>query len=159
MTDVTHTTLEQLLGAYRATLYRVWAPGAELLLRVDQHEPKLTKLFREAWVEGAALLTAWNPGSVSRPLHVNQSRQQALERELRAAGCACLRARNEPGVDSATREQWSEEAVLALGITLEKAQELAICHEQLAFLWIGTDATPRLMTTTTHGRGVSNLRD
>lgn len=148
MTDVTHTTLEQLLAAYRASCYRVWAPGGELLLRVDQHEPKLAKLLREAWVEGAALLTAWNPRSTPQPLHVNQSRQAALERELRTAGCACLRARNEPAVDSATNAQWIEESVLALGLTLGKAHELAAGHDQLAFLWITSDATPRLMTTT-----------
>jgi len=147
MQDVTHTTLEQLLAAYRAARYRVWAPGGDLLLQVDRQEPRLAKLLREAWVGEAALLTAWNPGSVPQPLHVNQSRQSELERELRNAGCACLRARNEPAVDSATSQEWIEESVLALGITLDKAHELAAHHGQVAFLWITSDATPRLVTT------------
>jgi hypothetical protein len=148
MQDVTHTTLEQLLTAYRAARYRVWAPGGEFLLQVDRPEPRLAKLLREAWVEGAALLTAWNPGSVEQPLHVNQSMQSDLERELSNAGCACVRARNEPAVDSSTNQDWIEESVLALGITLAKAHELAAHHGQVAFLWISSDATPRLVTTT-----------
>lgn len=137
-----------LLAAYRATCYRVSAPGRELLLRIDQSDAQLAKLLREAWVSHAALLTAWNPGSRPQPLEQNRALQTQLVRELEAAGYPCLAGRNEAASpDPATEHTWNEDSVLALDIPLDAARTFAARYGQLAFLWIDEQATPRLVVT------------
>lgn len=135
----------QLAGMYRRTTYRVWAPGRELQLRVGMYDPGLAKLLREAWVQEAALLTAWNPGSRRCSREANESAQQRLLEELAQAGHPCLRARNEPDAPGGTGEDWTEESVLALALTLPAARALASRYGQVAFLWIDTGATPQLV--------------
>lgn len=144
MADEPGTTVDALLTAYRATCYRIHAPGAELLLRVGQHDAGLAKLLREAWVQGAAVLTAWNPRSQQQPREQNEAAQRALEQELAAAGHPCLRGRNEPD-DFATGADWVEPSVLALGLTQASARDFAVRYAQTAFLWINEDATPQLV--------------
>lgn len=136
---------QRLADAYRRTTYRVWAPGRELQLRLGKEDPGLAKLLREAWVEGAALLTAWNPGSRRCSSDENESAQQRLLVELAQAGHPCLRARNEPDAAGGPGEDWTEESVLALDLTLPAARALALRYGQVAFLWIDTRATPQLV--------------
>lgn len=145
MKPVTPPANDVLLATYRAARYRVYAPGREILLRVDAFDAELAKLLREAWVSSAALLTAWNPHSERRVDAINQSQQARLEEELQAGGYPCLRARNESGVDDST--EWNEDSVLALDLDLPAAHALAARYGQLAFLWIDAEATPRLMVT------------
>jgi len=147
MSNVTRVLPPHLLAAYRVTCYRVWAPAMELQLYVDRHDAGLAKLLHEASIDTAALLTAWNPASTPQLPDVNQAQQAVLERELRDAGIACLRGRNEPRVDSATQSPWNEDSVLALDISLDAAGELALRFGQLAYLWIDRQATPRLIAT------------
>ncbi len=144
VTSDTHALPDELLASYRAARYRVFAPGRELQLRIDQHDEGLAKLLREAWVEGAALLTAWNPGSQPQPLERNRASQKQLVRELEAAGHPCLAGRNEAATGN---EAWNEDSVLALDISLAAARALAARYGQLAFLWIDGQATPRLVIT------------
>lgn len=144
VTSDTHALPDGLLAAYRATCYRVWAPGRELQLRIDQPDEGLAKLLREAWVDGAALLTAWNPRSQRQSQQDNRALQKQLLRELEAAGRPCLVARNEAAGGD---EAWNEESVLALDISLPAARDLAARYGQLAFLWIDRQATPRLIIT------------
>jgi hypothetical protein len=138
---------DALLAAYHATCYRVQAPGTELRLHIGRHEPLLAKLLREAWVEHAALLTAWNPGSQPQEPSTNEASHQALLRELQAAGYPCLHGRNEPADGSANGDSWIEPSVLALDVTFEAARAIAARYGQLAFLWIDRQATPRLVIT------------
>lgn len=146
MPEGTRVPDEKLMSAYRNTLYRVDAPGREIVLRVDQHDDQLAKLLREAGVQRAALLTAYNPGSRPRAAQQNEAEQRALEAGLRDAGHPCLPARNEPRA-AADRPHWTERSVLVLDIGLEAAQAIAARLGQVAFLWIGADATPRLIAT------------
>lgn len=143
MSDTRSMPDDNLLAAYRATCYRVFAPGRELRLHIDQYDAQLAKLLREAWVECAALLTAWNPGS--RPLDAQQNRalQKQLVAELEAAGHPCLAGRNE----AAGNDEWNEDSVLALDLGLEAARAIALRHGQLAFVWIDQRATPQLVIT------------
>jgi hypothetical protein len=136
---------DALIAAYRATCYRVQAPGAELRLHIDRHEPLLAKLLREAWVECAALFTAWNPGSQPRDLATNEASHQALLQELQAAGYPCLHGRNEPAAGGG--DGWVEPSVLALDVSFDAARVIAARYGQLAFLWIDRQATPRLVLT------------
>lgn len=138
---------DALLAAYHATCYRVQAPGAELQLHIGRHEPLLAKLLREAWVEHAALLTAWNPGSQHRDQKTNEASHQALLQELEAAGYPCLHGRNEPAPGNGSTSGWIEPSVLALDVPLDAARAIAARYGQLAFLWIDKQATPRLVVT------------
>lgn len=138
---------DELLTAYRNTRYRVYAPGRELVLGIDRYDEGLSKLLREAWVDSAALLTAWNPDSKPHPLEENRRRQKELVRELEAAGCPCLGGRNEPGHDAQDGPDWTEESVLALDLNLQAARRIAQRYGQLAFLWTDRQATPRLIIT------------
>jgi hypothetical protein len=147
MVDEPHTAVDALVTAFRSTCYHVAAPGQDLQLRVGQYNAGLAKLLREAWVQGAALLTAWNPGSRLHAREWNEAAQQALERELAAAGHPCLPARNEPDDFATQGRTWIEASVLALGITLPAAREVAARYGQLAFLWIDESATPQLVIT------------
>lgn len=140
-------TDQQLLAAYRATTYSVAAPGRTLFLRVDQFDAQLAKLLREAGVEQAALLTAWNPRSKAQAHHLNEASQAALVHELAAAGYPCLTGRNVPTDSASTAAQWTEASVLAMGLPLTPARELAARYGQLAFVWIDHEATPRLLLT------------
>jgi hypothetical protein len=147
MKDLPGKLDETLLAAYRATCYRVQAPGAELQLRIGQPDAQLAKLLREAWVERAALLSAWNPGSQTQARERNEASHEALVRELKAAGYPCLPGMNEPDGSASGRSRWIEPSVLALDLTLEAAHEFAARYGQLAFLWIDRQATPQLMVT------------
>ncbi len=134
---------------YRRTTYRVWAPGRELQLRVGTQDPGLAKLLREAWVQEAALLTAWNPGSRHCSREANESAQQRLLQELAQGGHPCLRARNEPGAPGGPGGEWAEVSGLALDLSLPAARALALRYGQVAFLWIDTRATPQLVMAAT----------
>lgn len=138
---------DALLAAYHATCYRVQAPGTELRLHIGRHEPLLAKLLREAWVEHAALLTAWNPGSQPQDPATNEASHQSLVQELQAAGYPCLHGRNEPAAGSASDAGWVERSVLALDVSFDAARAIAARYGQLAFLWIDKQATPRLVIT------------
>ncbi|MFO7324820.1 MAG: DUF3293 domain-containing protein [Pseudomonadota bacterium] len=143
--DPRHLPDDRLLAAYRATRYRVSAPGRDLLLAVDRYDEQLAKLLREAWVDSAALITAWNPRSQQQETERNRALQDQLVRELQAAGHPCLPGRNEAPIDDP--EDWNEDSVLALDISLEEARAIAARYGQHAFLWIDKEATPRLVLT------------
>jgi hypothetical protein len=147
MKDTPRSMDDALLAAWCATSYRVQAPGVELKLRIGQHDAQLAKLLREAWVERAALLTAWNPGSRPQSREKNEASQDALLRELRNAGYPCLTGMNEPENTADSATNWIEPSVLALDVPLEAAHAIAARYGQLAFLWIDQQATPRLVRT------------
>jgi hypothetical protein len=140
-----HLPDDRLLAAYRATRYRVAAPGRDLLLRVDRYDEQLAKLLREAWVDSAALITAWNPRSQRQEEARNRALQEQLVRELEAAGHPCLPGRNEAPLEESV--DWNEDSVLALDISLDQARVIAARYGQHAFLWIDREATPRLVLT------------
>jgi hypothetical protein len=133
----------ELRDAYRATLYRFDAQEGELLLQVDRFSPALRQLL-ERWGEDcAAVLTAYNPGSVLIEERSNQLAQAALTRHLQDLGITCFGGRHQ---DPAGR--WPDEAgILALGLDCASARDLATRHGQLAFLWSDHTATPRLVET------------
>lgn len=149
MNDQPRMPDEALLAAWHSTCYRVQAPGAELQLRIGQYDPQLAKLLREAWVERAVLLTAWNPGSQPHDQARNEARQASLLQELQAAGYPCLSGRNEPQAGNSAA--WTEPSVLALDLPLDAAREIARRYGQLAFLWIDRQATPQLVITAAAG--------
>jgi hypothetical protein len=136
-----------LLTAYRATTYRVAAPGRTLALRIDQHDGQLATLLQETGAQCAALLTAWNAESQRQSPAVNAMRQQALLHDLAAGGYRCLPGTNVPDGGSGPGEDWTEDSVLVLNLALRAAREIASRYGQNAFLWIDRHATPQLIVT------------
>ncbi len=113
-------------------------------MQVDCCSEDLSHLLRHRGQPCAAVLTAFNPGSVLQEESSNLRAQQALAKELHALGLDCIPGRHEdPG------GRWPAEAgLLALGLTRNAAREIAARYGQLAFLWSDADAIPRLVETT-----------
>lgn len=132
-----------LLESYRNATYEVLLPGGKVRLVVDQHCPALEEWFREKRFASAVLLTACNPQGQQQADSLNQSAQQRLEQRLSAAG---YHLKNGIALDPAG--VWPpERGFLVPGMSLADAHSVASEFRQLAFLWCGGDAIPRLMET------------
>jgi hypothetical protein len=133
-----------LVRAYRDTHYRVDGPDGAFTMRVDAPCDALAALMRGPATATAAFLTAFDPWSLPRPAADNLAAQRALEAELAALGCGLLQ-----GEGRDPSGHWPPEpSVLAFGLTLEQATDLARRHGQNAFVWIERAGAPcRLVTT------------
>lgn len=131
-----------LEAAYRAARYRIATPRGELVLRVDEHSQPLADLLHQAGVSQAAVLTAFNPHSQAQPAQWNHDAQQRLLAELEASGCRVLH-----GCNSDATGHWVEHSALVLGMELPAARQYASRYQQVAFVWIDAEATPRLVET------------
>ena len=109
-----------LLRAYQTSQFVVWTPEGEIVLRVGERNPRLDELMTKFGALSSALITAWNPGSVKLSIEENQTRQAALEQEVRKAGYISFSGEG-VGADKA----WAPEAsVLIVGILRRDAQRL-----------------------------------
>lgn len=130
----------ELLEAYRATKFRVFAQTSFDLSVDDKSEP-LLELFKLHDRHSAAFLTAWNPGS--RPTSEEENRRAAARME------AELTRRNLPwiaGIGVDPSGEWpGEESVLVLGIDRETAIAVGYQFEQNAIVWADADGIPRLI--------------
>lgn len=131
---------EELLSAFRSTLYLVDLPGMRVALQVDVASGPLRHWMLEQGHFCAAVLTAHNPAAQRRDVPANQAAQlqlQALLHERRLAfrtGC---------NVDP--QQRWpAEDSVLVGDLPLPQAHRLAVHFGQLAFLWCDASAVPRL---------------
>jgi hypothetical protein len=114
--------------AYLQTTYVASTPRGELRIRVGNQHPKLDALLGEHKVDGWAFVTAWNPGSELYGERENRGRQEALERELEAAGYVFFWGRGMPdGGDWAP-----EESVLVVGMSGEEAVAVGRRYGQAA---------------------------
>lgn len=128
------TTLSSdLIAAYLATDYRVRLGDGELLIQIGQLNPRLATLLESGGrPPTGAFLTAWNPEGEACSAVTNAARQRALEERLHAIGAPCL-----TGYGQGRDGLWpAEESVLAVGLTLDQAVELAQDFRQNAFVWI-----------------------
>lgn len=133
----------ELQSAFRCARYRVFAPAAELLLRVDQPDLQLAALLAANGVATAALLTAFNPGGRRQAPFRNRRSQHLLQQTLRQQGRIVFAACNED-----PRGRWPvEPSLLVMGMRGKDARQLAARHGQAAFLWIEAGGTPRLIET------------
>jgi len=131
---------EDLVGAYRATLYEVF--GAEgLTLRIGAACGELSRLMAEHGARCAAFVTACNPRSQALSEEVNRERGATLLADLVAEGRVCLagQGRHPDG-------GWPPEpSLLVLGLDRVAASELGRRWDQNAVVWVGEDATPELV--------------
>jgi len=131
-------------AAFRSTRYRVRIPLADLLLRVDQPEPRVARLLRELGADCAVLVTAYNPGARRATPFRNRRAQRRLWNELTHCGYRLFEGCNED-----PHRRWPEEpSMLVIDLPLAAAQGLCARYGQVAFLWLQTDGIPRLRPTT-----------
>jgi hypothetical protein len=124
-----------LLAAYLAAGYRV-DTVPPFVMRVGQPCPPLADLLRRHHCGSAAYLTAWNPRSAKLPVAQNVEAQARLVQDVAAAGYRWY-----DGVSNDPTGDWPQEpSVLVLGLSRERARELARAYEQNAFLWTELDA-------------------
>ncbi len=95
---------EELIAAYRATEYRVFA-SPPFVLRIGEHCAALDALLAGTGATGAAFLTAWNPYSEPAPLAVNVARQAELIDIVEARGW-----RHWPGEGRGADPDWPPES-------------------------------------------------
>ncbi len=126
--------------AHRQTEYR-FCGEPKFTLRIDQPSPELLELQQAHRVEGSAFVTAFNPYSQPTDLGVNEQRQLALVRQLRAAGYTVF-----PGIGQHPSNDWpGEHSCLVLGLDRDAAKGLGAELEQNAIVWSGPDGIPELV--------------
>jgi hypothetical protein len=131
---------EELLSAFRTTLYLVDLPSARVQLQVNAVSEPLRSWLQSEGHYCAALLTAHNPASQHREPAANQAAQQHLHGLLRERGLTF-----HIGCNVDPRQRWpAEDSVLVADLPLPQAHRLAVHFGQLAFLWCDASAVPKL---------------
>ena len=121
-----------LVKAYRNAHYFVHDGEEVLLLKVGSIHHALSHLLKARGQPTAAFLTAHNPHSQIQTPEQNTSAHQKLLDALAKAGIDTIE-----GLGSDPNEDWDPEvSVLALGLTLAQAEQLADEFGQNAFVWI-----------------------
>ena len=111
-----------------------------LLMRIGEQSDDLRVLLGSMGVETAAFITAWNPRSEQLTDDENDDRQGVLLTDIEKIRLNYL-------VGYGQREDWREYSYLVLGIQKEQAPSMAIRFEQNAYVWIGPEGIPELITT------------
>jgi hypothetical protein len=128
------------LAAFHATHYRVDGPNGSFVLRTGAHSRELQQLHKSHGVVSSAYLTAWNPLGVIVPPETNARNQEALRRDL-----AELRVLILSGEGRDPESGCAEQSVLAIGLSRGQAVALGNRYRQLAVMFAGQDAIPRLV--------------
>ena len=132
-----------LLESYRNACYELHLSTGPVVLKVDQPCHELGELLSSAGVSGAALLTAYNPGSIQHTFAQNDAAQRKLKLRLLREGHTLTPA---TAIDPAG--QWPHEpGLLVMGISFADALSAARDFQQLAFLWCNASAVPLLIET------------
>jgi hypothetical protein len=131
----------QQLAAFHATEYRVDDPAGPFTLRIGERSLALQRLHDALGAASSAYLSAWNPLGETAAPEVNPERQIALQRDLVELGIPAL-----PGEGRDPATGWAEQSKLAVGLSRDQAVELGNKYRQLAILFSGEDAIPKLVT-------------
>ena len=130
-----------LLAAYRATTYNVFARSGTLTLRIDERNADIVDLHKSAGVTSSAFVTACNPFSAPTSDAMNAEAMSALKHHLDAASIAWV-----DGEGCGQDSNWPPEpSVLALGVDESGARELCIALQQNAVVIVAEDGVPRLL--------------
>lgn len=122
---------QKLLDAFRATTYRVYAPNADLNLRVGQVNSSLDALLDRTAHTRWIYLTAFNPGGQIRDKPENIVAQKKLLDILMTGSWIFY-----PGETTADDDQWPPEpSFLVLGMARSDGVALAQKFAQAAILY------------------------
>ena len=127
--------------AFLATGYRIGHSSQDIVLHIDQHSERLTRLFADNGVNCGAFLTAFNPRSTIQPNEVNDQAHAQLAAKLQELGLHAIEGSgSEEGTD------WpAEKSYFALGLALAHAKAIGTQFDQDAIVWVGPDAVPQLI--------------
>jgi len=129
---VKRTVHPLLVRAYREAIYIVSEGDEAISLRVGEVSHAIADLMSFHKAHTAAILTAYNPYSETKSLAENEASRAKLNNALSLKALTCI---NAIGTDA--KGEWdSEPSVLALGISLQDAENLADEYGQNAFIWI-----------------------
>ena len=132
-----------LIEAYEATVYCVFADSGELHLKVGKHSDEADDFLNDAKVTSAAFLTAWNPRSEVLAPAVNAQRHQALIKDAEEQGFTWLH-----GEGRDPKGEWAaEQSLLILGLQPEQAEELARRYKQNAYVMLFAGRPVELVLT------------
>lgn len=132
---------EELVAAYRATLYRVTIADVTLELRIGRPSGALDRLMRAQGVTEAAIVTAYNPRSIPLCEAENRAAHETLLHAAQARGYrfGASEARDPDGA-------WPPEPGLCLlGVGREAVAELARAFRQNAFVFLREGEAPELV--------------
>lgn len=132
-------TDEELLAAYRATVWTVYARGGALRVGLERPAPPASGLLP------AAILTAYNPLSVLRPDPENRAADERLRAELARRGASAARA--VAGGTGPDADRWTEPGFAVTGLPLAEVVALAAELGQNAIAWIDESGTISLVAT------------
>ena len=148
MTAGDSTGCDRLLAAFLAAHYKVSGTARPFVLRVGHPSAELAAVHLAHGVNCSAFITAWNPGSVSRPEAINRASQARLESELAASGATLL-----AGIGEDPAGVWpGERSVLAVGISRSDAERVGREFGERAILWSGESAIPELIDLAVQGQ-------
>ncbi|MDR1367197.1 MAG: DUF3293 domain-containing protein [Candidatus Accumulibacter sp.] len=127
--------------AFRATTYRIETPDQNFDLRIGGRNAQFARFLEISGCREWGVVTAHNPGGrLAEAPDANEVRNTELEREIRRSG-----RRFYPTRHCADRGDWPvESGFCVLDASLDALRLLAGRFSQLAFVYGGRDACPRL---------------
>lgn len=121
---------KQLEQSYLDTTYSVFTNNEKYDLYINQLIPSEIEQLLEN--KSAVILTAWNPRSQALSIEDNMLRNLDLLRSLSNMDYLVFEALGQ-GADPS----WpAEMSFLIIGITQKEAENMAIEHEQYAYVWL-----------------------
>lgn len=123
------------IAAYRATIYEI----GSIQLRIGERSDAVSSRLRDENVTSAAIVTAYNPESVSLCEAENRAAHENLLNATVGYVTLPTRAIDPTGA-------WPPEpGLLVLGISDEEAMALGRAFRQNAIVWIAPDEAPKLL--------------
>ncbi len=129
-----------LSHAFEKAIYRVHSPKGDIDVRIGHVNRPLNTLLEQEKSQGAAILTACNPGAQICSRAFNDAVQESLLRDLQK-----MTLRWWPAVNLDPAGRWPDEpSLLVLDISLQQARWQARLFKQLAFVYIPLNGKPQL---------------
>ena len=129
------------IAAYRATHYRVCAPGNAFTLLIGIPSTELSQLYLATGASCALFITADNPFGTTQSDGENLAAHSILGEELHA-----LTNHIYDGQGGDPTAVWPQErSYLALGIGRQTSEDLGERANQDAVVWAGDDGIPQLL--------------
>ena len=129
------------LAVYYAAHYSVGVGAGRFTLRIGERSPELRRLYSSDSQSCGIFITAFNPFGQIQVDAENETAHSQLGDDLGAASSCVIEGE---GADA--MGVWpAEKSYLALGVNEESARSLGKRWRQDAVVWVGEDATPKLI--------------
>ena len=126
--------------SYKSACFRILIEDG-FILRLEEINQQLVRLFAINQVKSAAFITACNPFSQPTTDEENSAAQAKIEAEIKSFNLNFY-----PGQGEDLTGHWAAEpSALIMDISLEQATLLGVKYQQNAIVWIGHNAKPHLL--------------